>query len=53
VAIPQSSEGLAGCSKMDQACDWSGVYIGVNVGLTGDQVVLKVNIMVAHFNPFH
>jgi opacity protein-like surface antigen len=24
-----------------------------NVGLTGDQVVLKVNIMVAHFNPFH
>jgi hypothetical protein len=22
-------------------------------GLTGDQVVFKVNIMVAHFNPFH
>jgi opacity protein-like surface antigen len=25
----------------------------VNFGLTGDQVVFKVNIMVAHFNPFH
>ena len=24
-----------------------------NLGLTGDQVVFKVNIMVAHFNPFH
>lgn len=24
-----------------------------NLSLTGDQVVFKVNIMVAHFNPFH
>ena len=24
-----------------------------SAGLTGDQVVFKVNIMVAHFNPFH
>jgi hypothetical protein len=24
-----------------------------NLGFTGDQVVFKVNIMVAHFNPFH
>jgi opacity protein-like surface antigen len=24
-----------------------------NIGLTGDQVLFKVNIMVAHFNPFH
>ena len=24
-----------------------------NTGITGDQVVFKVNIMVAHFNPFH
>jgi opacity protein-like surface antigen len=24
-----------------------------NLNLTGDQVVFKVNIMVAHFNPFH
>lgn len=24
-----------------------------DLGLTGDQVVFKVNIMVAHFNPFH
>ncbi len=24
-----------------------------NVGLTGDQVLLKFNIMISHFNPFH
>ena len=26
---------------------------GTSFGLTGDQVVFKVNIVVAHFNPFH
>lgn len=26
---------------------------GLDVGLTGDQVLLKFNVMVSHFNPFH